>query len=119
MSEYELALLSEIVGYELSKAESAEARVLELATGEDSEIGLAKRCPTVEEVSREVMENLNESTGDEDEDKEDLLLEESDASRQQRKTDFQAQIGRLRSEVSRPEVARLMAKTEPGMMPSE
>ena len=119
LSEHELAVLSEIVGYEPSEAESAEARVLELANGEDSEVGLAERCPTVEEVSREVMENLDESAGDEDEDEVGLLPKESDASRQQRKKDFQDLIGRLRSEVSRPEVARLMAKTDPGMMPSE
>ena len=107
------------MGYEPSEAESAEARVLELATGEDLEVGLAERCPTVEEVSREVIENLDESAGDEDEDEVGSLLEESDVLRQQRKKDFQDQIGRLKSEVSRPEVARLMAKTDPGMMPSE
>jgi hypothetical protein len=46
LSEHELAVLSEIVGYEPSKAKSAEARVLELATGKDSEVGLAERCLT-------------------------------------------------------------------------
>ena len=61
LTEHELVVLSEIVGHEPSKAQSAEARVLELATGEDSEVGLAERCPTVEEVSREVMENLDET----------------------------------------------------------
>jgi hypothetical protein len=99
LSEHELAVLSEIVGYESSKAESAEARVLELATEEDSEVRLAERCLTVEEVSCEVMENLDESAGDEDEDEVGSLPNESDALRQQRKTDFQDLIGRLRSEV--------------------
>jgi hypothetical protein len=119
LSEHELAVLSEIVGYELSEAESAEARVLELATEEDSEVGLAERCPTVEEVSHDVMENLDESAGDEDEDEVGLLPDKSEASRQQRKKDFQDLIGTLRSEVSRPEVARLMTKTDPGMTPAE
>ena len=36
-----------------------------------------------------------------------------------RKRIFQDLIGRLRSELSRPEVARLMAKTDPGMTPAE
>ena len=76
------------MGYEPSEAESAEARVLELATGEDSEIGLAERCPTVQEVSREVMENLDESAGDEDENEVGSLPDESDVSRQQTEKGF-------------------------------
>ena len=119
LTEHELAVLSEIVGHEPSEVESAEARVLELANGEDSEVGLAERCPTVEEVSREVIENLDESAGEEEEDEVGSLSDESDASRQQRKKDFQDLLGRLKSEVGRPEVARLMAKTDSGMTLSE
>ncbi len=48
LTKHELAVLSEIVGHESSEAELVEARMFELATGEDSEVGLADRCPTVE-----------------------------------------------------------------------
>ena len=112
LSEHELAVLSEIVGYEPSEAESMEARVLELATGKDSEVGLAERCLTVEEVLCEVMENLDESADDEDKDKVGSFPNESDASRQQRKKDFQDLIGHLRSNMGRLKVAHLMAKTD-------
>ncbi len=71
------------------------------------------------EVSLEVMEILDESAGDKDEEEVGSLPDESDTSRQQRKKNFQDLISRLRSEVGRPEVARLMAKTDPGMTPSE
>jgi hypothetical protein len=88
LSEHELAVLLEIVGYEPSEAKSAEARMLELATGEDSEVGLAERCLTMEGVSHEVTENLNESAGDEHENEVGSLSDESDTSRQQQKRDF-------------------------------
>ena len=120
LTEHELAVLSEIAGQELSEAELAETRVLELANGRfGSWVGREIQDVRPWRRFREVMENLAESTGDKDKDEVGSLPNNQMHRDNKRKKDFQDLIGRLRSELSCPEVARLMAKTDPGMMPSE